>query len=570
MAARLRATRVWLTEPAAQVVAEGGDPSAAVYPSPTALVADVRLLQAALVAVGASRLAWGAVQELVWQSETFGFHLAELEVRQHGAVHRAALAALRSGREFATEVAPGVTLGEVLETLRVMAELQERYGEAACRRYVVSFTAAPSDVTAVLELAQAAGVAERLTLDVVPLFETREALESARHVLGALLDDPRYATHLAARDGDQEVMLGYSDSNKESGPLAAGWSLYRAQADLVALGRARGLGLTLFHGRGGAIGRGGGPSNRAILAQAPGSVDGRLKVTEQGEVIAAHYANPAIALRQLEQLTNAVLRASEPVRERRVAAAADRWASTLDELAGSAREAYQGLVWEDPAFPAFVAAATPLVELSALNLGSRPASRAVAGAGPAEGGSRSRPLDLASLRAIPWVFAWSQSRANLPGWYGLGSALARYRERHGPGARERLAAMYREWPFFASLLDNAEQILAKADMSVARGYAALASGPEGKRIWRTIEAEHARSVRELLAVTGRERLLDAWPVLQRSIALRNPYVDSLSELQVRSLARYRGLAPDDPLGTELLALIQLTVSGVAAGLQNTG
>ena len=354
-------------------------------------------------------------------------------------------------------------------------------------------------------------------------------------------------------------MLGYSDSNKESGFLAAAWALYGAQEQLVGVAGRAAVELTLFHGRGGAIGRGGGPTNRAILAQPPGSIDGRLKLTEQGEVIAAHYSDPAIALRQLEQVTNAVLSASAPGHDERIAAAAGRWRGAMDELAARASETYRALVWEEPEFAAFFHAVTPIDEVSALNLGSRPAWRG--------GGA---PAGIAALRAIPWVFAWSQSRVNLPGWYGLGSALAAYRSSHRAGSTD-LAAMYRGWPFFASTLDNAEMILAKADMGVARMYRALAAAvPGAARLWALIEDEYERSVAELLAVTGRARLLDGAPDLQRSIELRNPYIDSLSEIQVRVLARLRALPPGHPDRDNLLRLVHETVSGIAAGLQNTG
>jgi phosphoenolpyruvate carboxylase len=328
----------------------------------------------------------------------------------------------------------------------------------------------------------------------------------------------------------------------------------------VEVASEAGIELTLFHGRGGAIGRGGGPTSRAILAQAPGSVRTRLKLTEQGEVIAAHYSNPALALRHVEQITNAVLGTMAPGHDALLEAAARRWRAAMDELAASARAAYRALVWDEPAFSVFFHMATPIDEISALNLGSRPAWR---GGGP--------PLGIEQLRAIPWVFAWSQSRVNLPGWFGLGAALEGYRRRHGAAGGRRLAEMYRSWPFFASTLDNAEMILAKADMGVARMHCALAREVPGfDGLWAIVEGEHRRSVDGLLAVTGRSRLLDGTPSLQRSIDLRNPYIDSLSEIQVRVLARLRGLPAGHPDREELLRLVHETVNGIAAGLQNTG
>ncbi len=352
----------------------------------------------------------------------------------------------------------------------------------------------------------------------MPLFESADALAECGAIVAELLADGRYREHLERRGRRQEVMLGYSDSTKESGALAAAWMLYRAQQELVEVARRHDVELVLFHGRGGAIGRGGGPMTRAVLAQAAGSVDGRLKFTEQGEVIADRYVNPGIALRHLEQLTYATLLASTPEHDRQATLALGANAEVVDELAATASAAYRALVWEDDEFEEYFRAATPIGELSALTIGSRPAAR----------GQR-HATALADLRAIPWVFAWSQSRANLPGWYGTGSALEAYRTSHGSDGLDRLKALYRSWPFFASVLDNAEMILAKADMPVAARYASLA-GATADRVWPRIRAEYELSVAQILEITGRTTLLDNMPVLKRSIELRNPYVDSLSEL----------------------------------------
>lgn len=567
---RLRRTR------ARYLVIEGASTDGA-YPGAAALVEELAEVQEALVRHGLARWAWGDVQDFRWQVETFGFHGLALEVRQHSDVHGAALARLRGGDgasgfdALRQEAAPGVPVGEVLDTFRAMEAIQSRYGGAACHRYVVSFTRSAQDVIDVLELAERAargGGRPAPALDVVPLFESLDALETCDRIVDDLLADPTYREHLRSRGGRQEVMLGYSDSTKESGFLAANWLLYRAQERLVAVGRKHGITITLFHGRGGAIGRGGGPMNRAILAQAPGSIDGRLKLTEQGEMIAAHYGNPPIALRQLEQVTNAVIVASTPEHAATMEGSGRAGGEVLADLAERSRVAYRALVWEEPLFEAFFRAATPIGELSALSLGSRPAARAATPASTQAPGASKGGLE--ALRAIPWVFAWSQSRANLPGWYGLGSALQGYRTAHGPDAFAALGELYRVWPFFASVLDNAEMILAKADMQVARRYASLAPDPATRRLWRRIKGEFGSSVRLLLAVTGRSALLEEMPVLRRAIDLRNPYVDSLSEIQVRLLARLRALAPDDPERERLLRLVHLTVNGVAAGLQNTG
>ena len=557
IAERLRRTRAALTGEAAALSGR--------YGSAAELDAELVEIQEALVEDGLERVAWGEVAELRWQLGTFGFHLASLEVRQHAAVHRTALEANRDGLPETTEVTAGVTLGEVLATFSSIAAIQARFGVASCRRYVVSFTTSPSDIANVLELARhatagAGSDSHPPDLDVVPLFESTEALQAAGSIVAALLDDPIYREGGPRRAERQEVMLGYSDSNKESGFLAAAWMLHQAQADMIAVARERRVALTIFHGRGGAIGRGGGPTNRAILGLAPGSVDGRLKLTEQGEVIAANYSDPIIARRHLEQATGAVLIASTPEHAARLEGALVDGAPILAELAATARVAYRALVHDDPAFASFFRDVTPIRELSDLRLGSRPAAR----------GRRDVAPTIDSLRAIPWTFAWSQSRINLPGWYGLGAALEAYRASHGDAGLDEIARLAREWPFLSSLLDNAEMSLAKADMGVARLYADLATGPGDDRRWQAIESEYRRTVALLGRVTGRERLLDGAPVLQRSVALRNPYVDSLSEMQVRLLAKLRALPPDDRERDRVLRLVQLTVNGVAAGLQSTG
>jgi phosphoenolpyruvate carboxylase len=607
IAERLRRTRAYLAE---RPGAQGGR-----YTNPEELLLELGELREALVADGLERLAYGGLQEFRWQVETFGFHLASLEVRQHAAVHRAARSALEAAPpDLARQVAPGVTAAEVLATFRAMAALQRRAGEAAIHRYVISFTTGPEDVATVRWLAaRAADPAISAsttsgfppgtpTLDVVPLFESAAALESAGAILTALVADPAYREHLRDRGDRQEVMLGYSDSNKESGYVAANWLLYRAQEELVAAALASGVELTLFHGRGGAIGRGGGPTHRAVLAAPAGAVDGRLKLTEQGEVIAARYANPEIARRGLEQVTSATLLAAAHVTDEGLtsagsadavgsgaaasaaaaatAAAADGRA-VMDELAAEARRAYRALVWDEPAFERVFGQATPIAAISGLRLGSRPAARGPGLTGtaatPAAGGApavlgepRGASLaSLASLRAIPWVFAWTQVRLNLPGWFGLGSALAAFERTHGEAGMADLAAMHRRLPFFRGLLQNAEVALARSDLAVGRRYAALA-GADGIRLAERVEAEHARTVRLLLRISGRAALLDGVPALQRSIALRAPYLDPLNELQVLLLGRLRGVPEGHPSRVELERLVALTISGIAAGVQGTG
>ena len=567
IAERLRRTRAALTGETA--------PRTGGYVGPAVLDAELVVLQDALAADGLARVAWGEIADLRWQLATFGFHLASLEVRQHSGVHRAALAALAAGAPPETEVSHGVRLDEVLATFRSIARLQERYGVEACRRYVISFTTAPGDVAAVLELARIAAdpdVFGRPTpafadlpaalpvLDVVPLLESADALGGAGVLLDSLLADPAYRAHLRSRGDTQEVMLGYSDSSKENGFLAANWLLYGAQEALVAVAARHGVALTLFHGRGGAIGRGGGPANQAILAQAPGSVGDHLKFTEQGEVISAHYADGTIAQRHLEQVTAAALLASTPEHDRETREATAAGSATMAELTASSRAAYRALV-EMPGFGSFFRAATPIDLIAGLGLGSRPTARVVAGQGAD---------DIHALRAIPWVFAWSQSRANLPGWYGLGTALENFTASGGPAAVEHLTALYRRWPFFATVIDNAELSLAKADIATFHRYAELAGGPVAAGVRERIETEFGRSVRLLLLVTGQDRMLAGHRTLARSIDLRNPYVDALSAIQVELLGRLRNPSIDPADAAAVRGVIGATINGIAAGLQNTG
>ncbi|HUY61709.1 MAG TPA: phosphoenolpyruvate carboxylase, partial [Candidatus Dormibacteraeota bacterium] len=536
--------------------------NAAAYPTPAPLLEDLRAVQRSLAASGAPRPAYGELQHLIWQVETFGFHLLSLEIRQHSLVHGRAVAELlpaaagdaaaldRVAREGGPAVAAAsAETREVLATLRVMAALQARFGADACRRYVVSFSRAPADLVAVRALARLA-VPDGLELDVVPLFESLADLQAAPDILDGALALPGMAAALEAHGRRLEVMLGYSDSAKEVGFLAANVALYEAQGRLAAWARRRGIVLTLFHGRGGALGRGGGPTHRAILGQARGSVGGRFKVTEQGEVVFERYGNPIIARRHLEQTTGAVLLASTPAAEA-PHGASTRFLAVARRMARASAAAYAALV-EQPGFPEFLVRVTPITELGNLPIGSRPSRRAA--------GS-----DLAALRAIPWVFAWAQNRCNLAGWYGLGSGLAAVADR--PGGLGTLQDLHRQWPFFASLLDNAELSLGKADLSIARHYLALGDRPE---LAAAIEREFQRTEELVLAVTGHDRLLAGRPALRRTVELRNPYIDALSFLQLRFLAELRAGPAAREEAVHLGELVQLTVSGVAAGLQNTG
>ncbi|WP_393916646.1 phosphoenolpyruvate carboxylase [Halostreptopolyspora alba] len=514
------------------------------YPGPEALLADLRTVQESLWAAGAHRQANGELQHLIWQVETFGFHLAELEIRQHSDVHARALQEVRAGGQLSEMTE------EVLATLRVVSWIQERFGVAACSRYIVSFTRSAADIAAVYELAAHALPEGRTPeLDVIPLFETGADLEAAPRVLDGMLQVPEVQRRLHQTGHRMEVMLGYSDSAKDVGPVSATLRLYDAQAQLASWAQHNDITLTLFHGRGGSLGRGGGPASRALLAQAPGSVDGRFKVTEQGEVIFARYGQPAIARRHIEQVGHAVLMASDDNVQEHAREAAERFRRLADQVAESAYTCYRALI-DTEGFAEWFSRVSPLEELGELRLGSRPSRRSAA-----------RGLD--DLRAIPWVFAWTQTRVNLPGWYGLGTGLA---------AVDDVATLHRaynEWPLFASLLDNAEMSLAKTDRSIAERYLTLGGRPE---LTEQVLAEYDRTRDLVLRVTGHERLLQNRRVLSRAVDLRNPYVDALSHLQLRALKALRDegaeLSDDDQHHLERLLL--LSVNGVAAGLQNTG
>ena len=532
-------------------------PGSLAYEGPAEFIGDLRLVQRALAGTGATRQAFGELQHLIWQAETFGFHLAGLEIRQHSEVHARALREIRAGAARSPQTS------EVLATFRAAAWIQGRFGPEACRRYVVSFTRSAADIAAVYELASLAITnGPGPVLDVVPLFESGADLQNAPRVLDDMLQIEPVAARLAATGRHLEVMLGYSDSAKELGPVSATLRLFDVQRRLVRWAAERDIRLTLFHGRGGALGRGGGPAGRAVLAQAPGSVAGRFKVTEQGEVIFARYGHPVIAQRHLEQVASAVLLATAapgPVSPPATAAPATadapgQFRAVADRIEAGALRAYRALV-ETDGFAGWFARISPLEEISGMRIGSRPSRRAAAGDSGASG--------LDDLRAIPWVFAWAQTRVNLPGWFGLGSGLAAAAAAGEDGLREARDA-YLAWPLLAVLLDNAEMSLAKTDRRIAARYLALGGRPD---LTAAVLDEYDLTRRLVLAVTGHDRLLADRPVLSRAVALRDPYVDALSHLQLRALAGLRGGQADRD---RLERLLLLTVNGVAAGLQNTG
>jgi phosphoenolpyruvate carboxylase len=529
------------------------------YGAPEELEADLQVVQSSLVEAGAHRAAYGDLQRLVWQVQTFGFHLAEIEVRQHSQVHAAAL------EEIAEKGVHGDLSDrtrEVLDTYRALGAVQKRFGVRAARRYIVSFTQAPEHLAAVYQLAELAfeGSDDVPVIDAIPLFETFADLENSVDILEAMLEMPQVQRRLAENGRRVEVMLGYSDSSKDVGPVAATLALHSAQSRIAQWAARHGITLTQFHGRGGALGRGGGPANRAVLAQPPHSVDGRFKLTEQGEVILARYGDPTIAARHIEQVAAATLLASAPSTEERNATTAERFAPVATSLDATSRARFHELV-KSEGFPQWFAQVTPLEEVGLLPIGSRPAKR----------GLSVNSLD--DLRAIPWVFSWSQARINLAGWYGLGTALREF------GDLDVLRAAYTEWPLFGTLLDNIEMSLAKTDERIAEQYLALGDRDDLAQM----VLDELRLTREwVLKITGNDWPLASRRVLGRAVQLRSPYVDALSLLQVRALRALRtqgaseGLTVDDGEWVDggykdrWQHLLLLTVNGVSAGLQNTG
>ncbi len=438
-----------------------------------------------------------------------------------------------------------------LAVFRAIAESRGRYGPHAIGPYIISMAQGIDDVLSVLLLARWGGLAAdsgAVPLDVAPLFETIDDLRAAPGVIRDLLADPIYRRHLKKRGDRQTVMIGYSDSNKDSGLAAARWALQRVQEDLVRVARAARIDLTIFHGRGGTISRGGGKTHNAVLAAPAGAVDGRLRVTEQGEMIHAKYGLRGIAMRTLEQTTSAVMLASSG--GRRSSPPPASWRETINEVAAVSRATYRDLIYGQKALVEYFRHATPIDVIERMPIGSRPATRRP------DGG-------IEAMRAIPWVFAWTQSRHLLPGWYGLGAGLAAAARRHGEA---RLASMIRGWPFLRVLIDDAEMVLAKADMEIAALYAQLAP-LRSRRFFADLRREFERTEKMILQLKGTRVLLDGDPTLQRSIRLRNPYVDPMSLLQVDLLRRWRRTGRRD---RALFGALLTTINGIAHGLRNTG
>src|SRR4051794_13925303 len=537
---------------------EGREPG---YADPEELRRDLGLVRECL---GSEHVAGGAIRRLLWQIDVFGFHLASLDVRQSAGVVREAAGsllpgfagardeearnalleeAIASGREGLFRPPEGPA-GELVRGLDTIALARDAYGRGAVPTMVISMVERASDVLAALWLARRAGLeagkgAPRLRF--VPLFETLADLENAPATMETLYGCSPYRDALRWHGDRQCVMLGYSDSGKDSGFLASQWALHRAQERLAWQAGEHGLALELFHGRGGSTSRGGGRSYQAIRAQPFGTVHGRMRLTEQGETISARYGHPELAVRSLEQTTSAVLLASNGVGTE----VAPEWRTALDGVAARSREAYRALIYEDEEFLRFFEQITPISELGRLNIGSRPPSRAGVAAG------------VEALRAIPWVFAWTQNRVLLPSWYGAGTALAE-------ADLGVLREMNREWPFFSSIVSTLEMALFKTDLGVAAGYLRLVDESLRDRLWGRISDELAQLQSRILEITGEPRLLASTPALLERLSHRNPWVDPLNHLQVELLSRVRAGAEHDR--EALLA----TISGIAAGLRNTG
>ncbi|APE95777.1 phosphoenolpyruvate carboxylase [Halodesulfurarchaeum formicicum] len=547
------------------------------YEDGEALLEDLSALAEALSAEGLDSIVSEFVTPLKRQVQTFGFHLASLDLRDHRQQHTQALSEALGAedidyagmdeserQEFLTEAitrsAPVLDLEDrteftdetavVLERFDRLADWHEEFGPDSIDAYCISMTEEPSHVLEVLFLADQAGVVDYPDysgLDVVPLLETESALSNARDIIGTLFENEAYGAAMRARDETQEIMLGYSDSNKENGYLAANWQLDRAQRRLAEITDDYGVELRLFHGRGGTISRGGGPMNDALLALPKQTVTGEVKFTQQGEAISEKYGNARIARREMGQMLNAQIRARHANMSEPDPTLPEPWVEAMDEMADTARETYRSLL-ETEGFVSYFEQTTPIKTIEGLNLGSRPASR-------------SDERNVEDLRAIPWVFAWTQSRAIIPGWFGIGSGIDAYLAETDDGL-ERLKAMYESWPFFQTMLDNAALSLARTEMEIASEYATLADDDLQARIFPAIENEYERSKERVLDIIPREDLVDrSW--LRESLDRRNPYVDPLNFLQIQLLSRSHRTPQEE-------RTLRLTVKGIAAGMKNTG
>jgi phosphoenolpyruvate carboxylase len=560
----------WLLSPAA-----GEEPGSVLKTKDVADLLD--LIGNSLATHRGALLAEGELHRLRQQVELFGLSVARLDLRQHSMRHETAMTELLKSagvtpdyaalseeeklavlRKVLAAPAPKPTgdctpeTSDVIGSLRVLKRAIELFGVEAAGVYVISMTHDLSDIIEVMVFQHIVGV----KLDIAPLFETLGDLEAAPGILNQMFDFEPYRAHLTARGDHQQIMLGYSDSNKDCGYLTANWALFQAQEVIAEVCKKRSVGLTLFHGRGGSIARGGGPAAKAILAQPAGCYDAKIRVTEQGEVLSTRYHDPDLAFRIIEQMAYGVLLGAVAAQEE--ANVPEAWRAAMTEMSQLAYGAYEALVHQDAEFIEFWKIATPIEEIGGLKLGSRPTFRRAT-------------KSVEDLRAIPWVFSWMQSRFVFPGWYGLGSALEQFSSKSAANA-ELLQAMYQEWMFFKATIDNAQLTLLKADMQIALQYAQLVPDEAIRvRVFDAIAAEFSRTEHAILAITGQKALLENEPVLARSVQLRNPYIDPLNYIQVEMIRRLRNL--EDKTSAEadaLRAVIELNINGVSGGLKNTG
>jgi phosphoenolpyruvate carboxylase len=561
----------------------------AIYESPREFLNDLYLIRDSLIGHGDKKIADAALKDLIRLAETFGFHLVRLDLRQEASVHTAAVAdilsrltgddylsfdedrrAARLSELIAAEKFPELdrnqlspAAGDCYALFELMARLHREIGSEIFDNYVISMTHGASHVLEVMFLARLAGLIRRdesrwtCAIRVSPLFETIEDLAHIEGVLSALLDNSVYAELLKASGNTQEIMLGYSDSAKDGGSLVSAWSLYEAQKNIVRITSSHGVDCRLFHGRGGTIGRGGGPTHDSILAQPPGTVQGRIKFTEQGEVLYYKYSNAETAAYELAIGMTGLMKSSVSV-VRPIPADSIDYFAIMAEIAGLGETSYRTLTDNAPGFMDYFYDVTPVREIGLLNIGSRPSHRAK--------NDRSK----ASVRAIPWVFGWAQSRHTLPAWYGLGTALETWRA-DDPARLSKLREMNRQWPFFRSLLSNVQMALFKANMEIARVYSNLCADPETReRVFGAVRDEFERTVKEVLTVTESTRLIEENPPLALSLARRNPYLDPLNHIQIALLKRYRAAPGDDAQPSVWRDPLLRSINAIAAGMRNTG
>jgi phosphoenolpyruvate carboxylase len=559
------------------------------YPNAQAFLKELQVIRESLIGHGDAAIASGVLQDTIRLVETFGFHLMQLDVRQESTRHSEAVAEVLQAalavdyldlpedqriRLLAEAIANPTaleyeqeTLSEatrsILQVFEVMAQMRKELGPECFGRYVISMTHSASNVLEVLFLASQYGLAGRLAgrvychIGVSPLFETIKDMEHIESVLTTLLDNPLYRDCLNAFGEGQEVMLGYSDSCKDGGILSSTWNLYESQKKIMRIVDERGIACRIFHGRGGTVGRGGGPTHAAILAQPPGTVTGQIKFTEQGETIFYKYNIPETAVYELTMGVTGLMKASlNLVRPARVEP--EDYSEVMAAIAQRGEASFRQLTEHEPGFMDYFYEATPLNEIGLLNIGSRPTYR--------KKGDRSK----FSVRAIAWVFAWAQSRQTLPAWYGIGTALQQYREAD-PANFATLCKLYRDWPFLKTLLDKTQMSLAKSEMDIARGYAGLCENPEvGERIYGLIEEEYRRTCAQVFDITGASHLLEDDPVLAVSLSRRNIYLDPLNHLQISLLKKLREYPEPPGEQNPQTTLLLRTINAIAAGLRNTG